>query len=85
MFLIVTASHPVLGGGGRGVPLWLQGEQATNALAFGLAQFSFLIESALLASGLVEEHVIVVRFASHDLPRARDLKPLRRRLAGLQL
>ena len=62
-----------------------QAEHTANALGVRLAQFTFKVESAFLRSALVEEHVIVMRFASHDLPSAGDLKPLCRRLFRLLL
>lgn len=63
----------------------LQAKEASHSASLSFAQFGLLIQSALLGSGLVEEHVVVVGLSPHDLARSRDFKPLRRCLAGLQL
>lgn len=60
-------------------------KKAANPLLLRLAQLGRLVKAALAALRLVEEHVAIARLSSHDLPRAAELKPLRRRLAGLQL
>lgn len=63
----------------------LQGEQTLDSRQLGFAERLGLIQTALLASRLVEEHVIVAGTTAHDLPRTGDLKPLRCCLVCLQL
>lgn len=74
-----------MGGDGRGV-IWLrlsETKQSSYSLLLCFAQFCIQIESTLLRTALVEEHVVVMRFASHNFATAGYPKPLRCCLARL--
>ena len=74
------------GGGGRDeMSLALEDEKALDALLLAREEHRLLLERASGGLTLVEELVVVVRPATGDLARPRDLEPLGRGLVRFDL
>lgn len=63
----------------------LDDEQTLDALSLAFKEFRLFFKPTLLSRSLVEEHVVVVRLPACDLPAARYLESLGRRLVCFDL
>lgn len=70
---------------GRELRVTSQSQHLLHAPALAFLEHGLLLQAALSARVLTQEHVIVVRFPPGDLPAARYFEPFACRLVGFQL